>query len=85
MLWNEQRSIKGKKRLNMHKVVLVLYNVANSDYQQDLRVFYTIILYKSFGQLLDISPKSFTFLKSLIHTFHTLNYGLLIKILNLWR
>ena len=34
------------------------------DYQQDSRVLYTFIPNKSFGQLLDISPKNFIFLKT---------------------
>ena len=36
----------------------------NNDYQQDSRVFYTFILDKSFGTLLEISPKNFIFLKT---------------------
>ena len=46
------------------KVVLIHCNIVNNDYQQDSRVLYTIVPNKSFGQLLDISPKSFTFLKT---------------------
>ena len=42
----------------------------------------SLILKKSFGQLLDISPKHLYFQKPLIQNFHTLKYGLLIKILN---
>ena len=38
------------------EVVLVYCNFVNNDYQQNLRVFYTFIPNKSFGQLLDISP-----------------------------
>ena len=30
----------------------------NGDYQQDSRVLYTFVPNKSFGQLLDISPKN---------------------------
>ena len=47
-----------------------------------LRVLYLFIPNKSFGQLLDISPKKYIFLKTLIQNFHTLKYDLLIKILN---
>ena len=46
------------------KVVLIHCNIVNNDYQQDSRVLYTIVPNKSFGQLLDISPKSFTILKT---------------------
>ena len=37
-------------------VVFAFCNIVNSDHQEDSRVFYTIALNKSFGQL-DISPK----------------------------
>ena len=43
------------------EVVLVHYYIANDDYHQDARVLYTFVPNKSLGQLLDISPKSFTF------------------------
>ena len=36
----------------------------NNDYQQYSRVLYTFVPNKSFGQLLDISPNNFTFLKT---------------------
>ena len=39
-------------------------NIVNNDYQQDSRVLYTFVPNKSFGQLLDISPKNFIFLKT---------------------
>ena len=44
--------------------MLVHCNIVNNDYQHDLRVLYTFISNKSFGQLLDILPKSFIFLKT---------------------
>ena len=34
-------------------------NTVNNKYQQDSRVVYTFVPNKSFGQLLDISPKFF--------------------------
>ena len=46
------------------KVVLFHYNhsnIVNNNYQQDSRVFYTLIPNKLFGQLLDISPKNLYF------------------------
>ena len=52
-------------RLEIIEVVLVYYTIANNDYQQDSRVLDTFIPIKSFGQLLDISPKIFIFLKNL--------------------
>ena len=51
-------------RLEITEVVLVHCNIANNNYQQNLRVFYTFAPNKSFGQLLDISSKSFTFSKT---------------------
>ena len=39
-------------------------NIVNDDYQQDLRVLYTFVSNKLFGQLLDVSPKHFIFLKT---------------------
>ena len=69
--------------LEITKVVLIHCNIVNNDYRQDSRVLYTFAPNKSFGQLLNISPKNFTFLKNLIQNFHVLKYGLLIKILNL--
>ena len=50
--------------LEIAEVVLVHCNIVNNDYQQDSRVFYTFIPNKSFGQLLDISPKNLIFFKT---------------------
>ena len=51
------------------EVVLMHCNIVNNDYQQDSRVLYTFVPNKSFGELLDISPKSFIFLKTLNSEF----------------
>ena len=45
--------------LEITKVLLFHCNFVNNDYQQDSRVLYTFIPHKSFGQLLDTSPKNF--------------------------
>ena len=50
--------------LEIAEVVLVHCNIVNNDYQHDSRVLYTFIPKKSFGQLLNFSPKSFIFLKT---------------------
>ena len=50
--------------LEITEVVLVHCNIVNNNYQQDSRVLYTFVPNKSFGQLLDISPKNFIFLKT---------------------
>ena len=49
--------------LEIIEVILVHCNIVNNNYQQDLRVLYTFTLNKSFGQLLDISPKNFYIFK----------------------
>ena len=50
--------------LEVSEVVLIHYNTVNNDYQQESRVLYTFVPNNSFGQLLDISPKNFLFLKT---------------------
>ena len=44
--------------LKITEVVLVHCIIANNNYQQNSRVFYTLVPNKSFDQLFDISPKS---------------------------
>ena len=51
-------------RLEITELVLMHCNIVNNDYQQDSRVLYTFLPNKSFGQLLDISPKKFIFFKT---------------------
>ena len=46
-------------RLEIIEVVLIHCNIVNKDFQQDTRALYTFVPNKSFGQLLDISPKNF--------------------------
>ena len=46
------------------EVVLVCGYIANNDYQQDSRVLYKFAPNKSFGSLLEISPKIRVFLKT---------------------
>ena len=45
------------------QLVLIHCNTVKNDYQQDSRVLYTSVPNKLFGQLLDILPKIFIFLK----------------------
>ena len=47
--------------LKINEAVLVYCNIINNDYQQDSRVLYRFVPNKSFGQLLNILPKSFIF------------------------
>ena len=50
--------------LKITEVVLTHCNIINNHYQQDSTVLYIFVPNKSFGQLLDISPKNFIFLKT---------------------
>ena len=45
-------------------LILIHCNIVNNDYQQESRVLYTFVPSKSFGQLLNILPKFFIFLKT---------------------
>ena len=56
---------KNVPHLEITDVVLVYCKIVGNDYQQDSRVLYTFVSYKPFGQLLDISPTNFIFLKAL--------------------
>ena len=40
-----------------------LFNIVNNDYQEYSRALYAFVTDKSFGQLLDISPRIFIILK----------------------
>ena len=46
------------------EVVLRHCNIVNNNYQQYSRVMYSFVPNKLFGQLLDISPENFIFLKT---------------------
>ena len=45
-------------------VVLVHCNIVNNEYQRDSRFLYTFVPNKSFGSLLEISPKNHIFLET---------------------
>ena len=55
---------KNMPHLEIIEVVLIQCNIVNSNYQQDSKVLYKFVPKKSFGQLLDISPKNLIFLKT---------------------
>ena len=75
---NKNEITKNKNCVNVLHLEIIRCNTVNNDYQQDSRVLYTIVytlihLYiytfayipnKSFGQLLDVSHKSFIFPKT---------------------
>ena len=50
--------------LEITEIVLIHCNVVNNSYQQNSRGLFTFVPNKSFGQLLDISPEKFIFLKT---------------------
>ena len=50
--------------LEITEIILVHCNIINNDDEKDSRVLYAFVPNKSFGQLLDISPKSLIFLKA---------------------
>ena len=60
----KDKNVENVHHLEITEVVLLHSNIVNNDYQQDSRVLYTFVPNKSFGQLLDISPKNFIFLKT---------------------
>ena len=74
------KNSENVSNLQITELVLVHCNIVNNDYQQDSRVMYTLIPVKLFGQLQDISPKNYIFLKTFIQSFHILKHGLLITI-----
>ena len=60
----KDRNGKNVSHLEITKEVLVYSNIVNNDYQEDSRVLYTFAPNKSFGNLLEISPKICIFLKT---------------------
>ena len=58
--------------LEITEVVLVHFNIANNDYQQDSRVLYTFVPNKPFGSLLEISPTNHIFLKTFNSEFQNI-------------
>ena len=76
----KNKNVENLYYLEIFEVVLVHWNNVNNDYQQDSRILHTFVSKKSFGQLLDISPKSFMIESSCI-----LKCGSLTKILNHYR
>ena len=51
-------------KLEVVEVVLVHCNLVNNDYQQESIILYTFVPNKTFGSLLEISPKNHVFLKT---------------------
>ena len=59
--------LRSTKSKIITEVILIHYTIVHNSYQQKSTVLYTLVPNKSFGQLLHISTKSFTFSK----TFHS--------------
>ena len=57
-------NVENVPHLEITEVVLIDCNTVTNNYQQNSRVLYKFILNKSFGQLLNISPKNFIILKT---------------------
>ena len=55
--------------LEITEVVLYNCNIVNNNLQHISRVLYTYVSNRSFGLLLDISPKVFIFLKTFVSEF----------------
>ena len=62
---NIDKNLENVPYLEITEVVSVHCNIANKEYQQNSRVFYTFIPNKSFGELLDVSPKNVIVLNTL--------------------
>ena len=60
---------ENEPHLEIVELVLVHYNLANNDYQQDSKTLYTFVPNKPFGSLLEISPTNYIFLKTLNSEF----------------
>ena len=60
----KDKNSENVPHLEITEVVLIHCNIVNNDYQQDSRVLYTFVPNKSFGQLLDISPKNLIYWKT---------------------
>ena len=58
---NKDKNVENVSHLEITEVVLVYCNIVSNIYLQDSRVLYIFISNKSFGKLLDISPKKINF------------------------
>ena len=68
----EDKNGENVSHLEITEIVLVHCNTFNNDYQQDSRVIYTFVPNKSFGTLLEISPKNHIFLKTFNSEFESI-------------
>ena len=61
---NKDKNGENMPNLEVVEVVLVHCNLGNNDYQQESRILYTFVPNKTFGSLLEISPRNHVFLKA---------------------
>ena len=61
---SKDRNRKNIRHFEITEVVLISCSTVVNNYQQNSLVLNTFVPNKSFGQLLDISPKKCTFLKT---------------------
>ena len=61
----KDQDVQNVPCLEITKVALFHCNIVNSDYQHDSKVFCTFVPNKSFGQLIESSPKTFFIFKNL--------------------
>ena len=79
LLWSTENKITKDKisenvpHLEITEVVLVHCNIVNNHYQQDSKVLYTYFPNEPFGNLLEISSKNHTFLKTFNSEFQEIN------------
>ena len=66
----KDRNGENVPHLEITEAVLIHFNIDNIHYQQSVRVLYTFVSNKSFGQLLGISPNNFIFLKTFNSEFY---------------
>ena len=60
----DNKTGENVSHLEITEVVLVHYSIANKDYQFDITFLHVIVPNRSFGQLLYILSRNFTFLKT---------------------
>ena len=58
---NKNENGENVSHLEITEVVLIHCNIVKNDYQQNSTILYTFVPNKSFGQLLDIYPKTLYF------------------------
>ena len=58
---NKNKNGENVSHLEITEVVLIHCNIVKNDYQQNSTILYTFVPNKSFGQLLDIYPKTLYF------------------------